>query len=131
MPVFNVYLPAERFTNAQKYELSQALPQALNDALDIPADDRFVILTEQTAGNLYLDPSYMGMNRTDNAIVITVLFTAERPFSAKRRLTRAICARVSTVLGISPDDVFIALIPVPKENSSFARGELQLVTDQP
>jgi hypothetical protein len=27
---------------------------------------------------------------------------------------------------VSPDDIFVAIIPVPRENFSFGRGELQL-----
>ena len=68
----------------------------------------------------------MGMNRSSDATIITVLFTAERPLDDKRALVRAICDHTVKALGISPDDVFIALIPVPKENFSFGRGELQL-----
>jgi hypothetical protein len=33
---------------------------------------------------------------------------------------------VAKALGVSPDDIFLALIPVPNENFSFGRGELQL-----
>lgn len=39
MPVFNAHVPAERFTTDQKQTLATALPQALYDALGIPADD--------------------------------------------------------------------------------------------
>lgn len=42
---------------------------------------------------------------------------------------RAVCDNIVGALGISADDVFIALIPVPKENFSFGRGELQLAHD--
>lgn len=130
MPVFNAYIPAGRFTDTQKHELSTALPQAMNDALSIPTEDRFVIITEQPQDTLYLDPSYMGMQRTSDAIIITVLFTAERPLTDKRLLTRELCTKASTVLSISADDVFTAIMPVPRENFSFGRGELQLAENQ-
>ena len=55
-----------------------------------------------------------------------MLFTAERPLADKRTLTKAICENAVDALGIRADDVFIALIPVLKENFSFDRGELQL-----
>jgi phenylpyruvate tautomerase PptA (4-oxalocrotonate tautomerase family) len=123
MPVFNAYVPAERFSTDQKQTLATALPQALHDALGIPADDQFVVISEQPAGTLVLSPTYMGMNRSSDATMITVLFTAERPLDDKRALVRAICDHAVEALGISPDDVFIALIPVPKENFSFGRGD--------
>ncbi|WP_329577265.1 tautomerase family protein [Streptomyces sp. NBC_01361] len=126
MPVFNAHVPAERFTTDQKQTLATALPQALYDALGIPAEDQFVVISEQPAGTLVLNPTYMGMNRSNDATIITVLLTAARPLGDKRTLVRAICDHTVKALGISPDDVFIALIPVPKENFSFGRGELQL-----
>lgn len=126
MPVFNAHVPAGRFTTDRKQTLATALPQALHDALGIPADDQFVVISEQSAGTLVLSPTYMGMNRSSDATIITVLFTAERSLDDKRALVRAICRHTVKALGVSPDDVFIALIPVPKENFSFGRGELQL-----
>lgn len=127
MPVFNVHIPADRFSSQQKQALGSGLPAALHEALRIPCEDQFVIIiSEQPAGSLFVDPSYMGMSHSENAEIITVLFTAERPLSDKRAVVRAMCDNTASALGISADDVFIALVPVPKENSSFGRGDLQL-----
>ncbi len=128
MPVFQVHVPESRFTSAQKRALAAVLPRALNEALGIPAEDQFVAITSHNPDELYLDAGYMGMNRSGDAVIITVLFTAERPLADKRLLTNAICENVVEALGIRADDVFIALIPVPKENFSFGRGELQLAS---
>jgi hypothetical protein len=38
---------------------------------------------------------------------------------------------VVQALDVSPDDIFVALIPVPNENFSFGRGELQLAEVAP
>ena len=84
------------------------------------------MITAHNPDELYLDPGYMGMDRSADAIIITVLFTAERPLEDKKLLTKAIWVNAVEALGIGADDVFIALIPVPKENFSFGRGELQL-----
>ncbi|HEY9312427.1 tautomerase family protein [Williamsia sp.] len=126
MPVFNAYIPAARFSPQQKQALGSGLPGALHEALRIPREDQFVIIPEQPADSLFVDPSYMGMSRSENAVIITVLFTAERALSDKRAIVRAMCDKTVSALGISADDVFIALIPVPKENFSFGRGDLQL-----
>ncbi|TDD53374.1 tautomerase family protein [Saccharopolyspora elongata] len=129
MPVFQVHVPAGRFSPEQKRALGQALPEALQEALGIPAEDQFVTITGHRPDELLLDPEYMGMERSGDAVIITVLFTAERPLSDKRALVRAICSKATAALGIAGDDVFVALIPVPKENFSFGRGELQLAPD--
>lgn len=126
MPVFQVHVPDDRFSSAQKRALARALPRALNEALGIPAEDQFVTITSHHRDELYVDPGYMGMSRSSDAVIMTVLFTAERPLPDKRLLTKAICKNVVESLGIGADDVFIALIPVPKENFSFGTGQLQL-----
>lgn len=125
MPVFQVHIPTDRFSSVQKRALAAALPRALNESLGIPAEDQFVAITSHNPDELFLDPRYMGMSRSSDAVIITVLFTAERPLSDKKLLTKAICQNAVEALGIGADDVFIALIPVPKENFSFGRGELQ------
>lgn len=129
MPVFQVHIPAGRFTAEQKHALGKALPEALHEALGIPVEDQFVAITTHGPDELFLDPGYMRMSRTENAVIMTVLFTAERPLADKRAITRTICDKTTAALGISADDVFIALIPVPRENFSFGRGELQLAPD--
>lgn len=130
MPVFNAYIPADRFSPQQKQALGTTLPEALQESLGIPREDQFVVISDQPAGSLFLDPTYMGMNRSADAVIITVLFTAERSLSDKRAVVRAICDNTVNALGISADDVFIALVPVPRENFSFGRGELQLAKEQ-
>lgn len=129
MPVFQVHVPADRFGSDQKRKLAGVLPQALHDALGIPAEDQFVTITSHQPDEIFLDPSYMGMQRTADAVIISVLFTAERPLADKRSLVRAICRHAAEALQVSGDDVFIALVPVPRENFSFGRGELQLAPE--
>lgn len=129
MPVFQAHIPKNRFSTEQKQALGQALPESLNEALGIPAADQFVAITSHESDELFLDPTYMGMNRSQDAVIITVLFTAERPLADKRAVTKMICEKASKALEISADDIFIALVPVPVENFSFGRGELQLAPE--
>jgi Tautomerase enzyme len=55
------------------------------------------------------------MHRGPDAMIITVLFGAHRPLEDKCKVTSAINRLVSDALGVSPDDIFLALIPVPNE----------------
>lgn len=45
MPVFEVRVPADRFSPEQKRTLGQAQPEALREALSIPVEDQFVSIT--------------------------------------------------------------------------------------
>ncbi|MFF4962027.1 tautomerase family protein [Streptomyces sp. NPDC001222] len=131
MPVFNAHVPAGRFSPDQKRALADALNQSLVQALGIPEGDRFIMISEHGENELYLDPTFMGMQRSDDAMIITLLLGAHRPLENKRAVAAAINRLVVEALHISPDDVLIALIPVPNESFSFGRGELQLAEDEP
>ncbi|MFF3511279.1 tautomerase family protein [Streptomyces sp. NPDC002573] len=131
MPVFNAHIPANRFSPDQKRALADALNQSLIEALGIPEGDRFIVISEHGDSEIFLDPTFMGMQRSSDAMIITVLLGAHRPLEDKKAVSAAINKLVVEALGISPDDVFIALVPVPIENFSFGRGELQLAEGAP
>jgi phenylpyruvate tautomerase PptA (4-oxalocrotonate tautomerase family) len=131
MPVFHAHIPKGRFSKEQKIALGNALNQSLVEALNIPRGDRFVILSEHGDDELFIDPNFMDMNRTSNAMIIHVLVGAHRPSSDKQALMAAITRLLEKEVGISPDDVFIALVPVPNENFSFGRGVAQLADVAP
>jgi len=126
MPVFNAHVPQGRFTTDQKRALADALNQSLVQALNLPEEDRFISITEHGAGELYLHPTYMGMQRTESAIIVSVMLGPHHPLENKRRLAAAVNRLVVEALDLSPDDIFLAIIPVPRENFSFGRGQLQL-----
>ncbi len=131
MPVFHAHLPKGRFSRDQKIAIGNALNQSLVQALDIPRGDRFVILSEHGDDELFIDPTFMGMNRTPNAMIISILIGAHRPLSDKKALMAKIPELLRQAADISPDDVFIALVPVPNENFSFGRGVAQLADAAP
>ncbi len=131
MPVFHAHLPKGRFSRDQKIAIGNALNQSLVQALNIPPGDRFVILSEHGDDELFIDPTFMGMNRTPNAMIISILIGAHRPSSDKKALMAKIPELLQQAADISPDDVFIAIVPVPNENFSFGRGLAQLADAAP
>jgi phenylpyruvate tautomerase PptA (4-oxalocrotonate tautomerase family) len=131
MPVFHAHIPKGRFSKEQKIAMGNALNQSLVEALNIPKEDRFVILSEHGEDELFIHPTFMEMNRTENAMIVTVLMGAHRPAADKTALLAAIPRLLEADVGISPDDVFIALVPVPNENFSFGRGIAQLANIAP
>ncbi|MET8413406.1 tautomerase family protein [Streptomyces sp. NPDC005195] len=131
MPVSHAHIPANRYSPEQKRALADALNQSLVQGLGIPEGDRFITISEHGENELFLDPTFMGMQRSSDAVIITLLLGAHRPLADKKAVAAAINKLVVEALHISPDDVFIALIPVPNESFSFGRGELQLAEGAP
>ena len=131
MPVFHAHIPAGRFSKQQKRAIGNSLNQSLVEALGIPPGDRFIMISEHDEDELFIDPDFMDMNRTANAMIITVLIGAHRPLEDKQKLLAASAGLLQKNVDISPDDVFIALVPVPNENFSFGRGVAQLAEGAP
>ncbi|WP_395407707.1 tautomerase family protein [Pseudoduganella sp. UC29_106] len=131
MPVFHAHIPKGRFSREQKIAIGNALNQSLVQGLGIPPGDRFIVISEHGDDELFIDPNFMGMQRSANAMIINVLIGAHRPLSDKRALMAAIARLLNEAVGIAPDDVFIALVPVPNENFSFGRGVPQLAEMAP
>jgi phenylpyruvate tautomerase PptA (4-oxalocrotonate tautomerase family) len=131
MPVFNAHIPKGRFTREQKVAIGRSLNLSLVEGLGIPQEDQFVMISEHADDELFIHPTHMGMDRTANAMIITVMLGAHRPLSDKQALMAAITRLLNTHVGISPDDVFITLVPIQNENFSFGRGVAQLADIAP
>lgn len=126
MPVFHAHIPRGRFSREQKIAIGNALNRSLVAALHIPAGDRFITLSEHGDDEIFIDPSFMDMERSPNAMIVEVQLGAHRPTSDKAALMAEICRQLGDAVDVAPDDVFIAVIPVPNENFSFGRGLAQL-----
>ena len=73
MPVFHAHIPKGRFGKEQKKAIGNALNQSLIQGLGIPPGDRFIIISEHAEDELFIDPTFMGMERSENAMIINVL----------------------------------------------------------
>jgi len=93
----------------------------------VPADDRFQVFTLHSPRTLIYDESFMGMLRSDGLVVVQVTFNAGRTTEQKVALYHRAAELLAENAGVVPDDVFINLVEVQRENWSFGRGVAQLV----
>lgn len=126
MPVFHAHIPKGKFTRDRKNAIGNSLNHSLVQALGIPSGDRFVLISEHAEDEIFIDQTFMDMKRTEEAMIITVLIGAHRPDSDKQKLMKTIVELLEVNAGVSPDDVFLAFLPVPNENFSFGQGIAQL-----
>jgi hypothetical protein len=80
-------------------------------------------------------PSYpivLGLNYSDDLIVLEITFISGRPKEKRLGLLKALNDAVVSAAPISPDDLLITLYETPGENISFGRGLVQraYVADQ-
>lgn len=108
--------------------IGEVVYDAMIEVLNVPKDDRFQIITEHPAEGLVIDPSYLGIQRTKDCVIIQVTLNAGRTVEQKRAFYKAIADGLHLRLHLRREDVFINLVEVTKENWSFGNGEAQYAT---
>ena len=88
--------------------IGDAIHEALVSTCGVPADDR-------------------AMHRSDGLVVVQVTFNAGRTTEQKVALHHRAAELLAEKAGVVPDDVFISLVEVQRDNWSFGRGVAQLV----
>jgi len=103
-------------------KVGQAVYRTMLDTIDVPRDDNFQVITEHSRDTLVFDRTYMGIQRSDGFVSIQITMTEGRSLEKKRLLYRTLAERLQRELGVRPEDVFINLVEVKKENWSFGNG---------
>jgi phenylpyruvate tautomerase PptA (4-oxalocrotonate tautomerase family) len=98
--------------------------ECMRSAINVPEHDNFQVITQHDAQHLVFDPVYLGMERTPGIVVIQISLNEGRTLEQKKLLYKKIAEGLEP-LGVRPDDVFINLVEVKKENWSFGRGIAQ------
>ena len=103
-------------------KVGDAVHRALVEAVGVPPLDRFQLLTEHEPGDLVYDSNYLGIARSSNLVVVQITLSAGRSLEQKRALYRRIAANLAAAVGLRPEDAWINLVEVAKENWSFGNG---------
>jgi phenylpyruvate tautomerase PptA (4-oxalocrotonate tautomerase family) len=112
---------------AYRQAILEGLYQAMRESFDVPEGDRFMTLTEHDEDDFLYGADYLGIQRSDDLVVIQLTVSNTRPVAQKQNLYRRIVERLGDNPGIRPEDVFINLVEVLPENWSFGHGEAQYV----
>jgi len=110
---------------AYRQKAGQIVYEAMVACTGVPKDDHFQIIGEHAADNFIFDPNYLGIHRSNDLIMIQIVFNEGRAVEQKRALYKAIADGLATSLNVRPEDVFINLVEVKKENWSFGNGVAQ------
>jgi phenylpyruvate tautomerase PptA (4-oxalocrotonate tautomerase family) len=71
------------------------------------------------------DPGYLGIRRTEEVVFVQITMSSGRTLEQKKALFAAIARNLATDPGVRPEDVFVNLVEVAKENWSFGNGIAQ------
>ena len=124
MPLVRIDLPAGKSADFRR-TVGDVIYDAMRETINVPENDRFQIFTEHAPGTLVADPTYMGVARSADCMIIQVTLNAGRTTEMKKVFYKAIADGLHERAGVRREDVFINLVEVSKENWSFGNGEAQ------
>ncbi len=124
MPLVRISL-REGKPAAYRKAIGDAVHQAMVEAINVPPLDRFQVITEHKPDGLIYDAEYLGIRRTDEVVFIQITLNAGRALELKKALYARIVDLLKQNPGVRPEDVFINLTEVPRENWSFGNGVAQ------
>ena len=124
MPLLHIALRAGK-PEAYRKALCDSLYRAMRETFNVPEDDEFMAITEHDAANFRYSPTYMGVARSDDLVFIQITANNTRTLEQKKALYQRITQLLGENPGVRPEDVFISLVEVAKENWSFGHGLAQ------
>ncbi|WDY55993.1 tautomerase family protein [Pseudomonas sp. PSKL.D1] len=110
---------------AHIHAIGQVVYASLRATINVPEHDNFQVLTEHERDHLVNDPQYLGIQRTEGQVFIQITLSEGRTVEQKKALYLAIAQGLERDAGVRPEDVFINLVEVRKENWSFGNGIAQ------
>ncbi len=127
MPMVRISLMQGK-PDSYRQKVGDAVHRAMVETINVPALDRFQVITEHSAVNFSFDPSYLNISRTNALVIIQITLNTGRTTDMKKALYKRIADLLHAEAGLRKEDVFINLVEVPKENWSFGNGEAQYAT---
>lgn len=124
MPLVRIDLVAGKPAD-YRAAIGDTVYEAMTTALAVPANDRFQVISEHEDADLVVDPTYLGIGRSRDAVLIQVTLNDGRAVETKQAFYKAVADGLHERLGLRREDVFISLVEVRKENWSFGNGEAQ------
>ncbi len=127
MPLVRISLMQGK-PDSYRQKIGDAVHRAMAETINVPALDRFQIITEHAAADFVFDQSYLNISRTNALVIIQITLNTGRTTDMKKALYKRIADLLHAEVGLRKEDVMIGLVEVPKENWSFGNGEAQYAT---
>ncbi|MBV8839693.1 MAG: tautomerase family protein [Alphaproteobacteria bacterium] len=105
--------------------IMDGLYAAMRETFNVPEDDRFMIVTQHDADEFLYGKHYLGIERSDDLVLIQLTVSNTRTVEQKKALFATIAKKLGDNPGLRPQDVFVNLVETAKENWSFGHGLAQ------
>jgi 4-oxalocrotonate tautomerase len=126
MPMTQIYLRSGK-PSSYRRAIADGIQTALTDAIGVPAEERFQIITELNSENLIFDPGFRNVSRSQDFMIVVITLKSGRSDSLKQLLYQAIVRELARNPGVRPEDVMIVLRENESADWSFGNGVAQLL----
>jgi 4-oxalocrotonate tautomerase len=124
MPLARIDLPAGKPADYGR-AVADVVYETMVATLNAPKDDRFQVISEHARNTLLIDPTYLGIERSADALIVQLTLNEGRTVEAKKAFYKAVADGLHARVGLRREDVVINLVEVKKENWSFGNGIAQ------
>ncbi|PGH57675.1 tautomerase family protein [Azospirillum palustre] len=124
MPLVHISLRAGK-PETYRQAIFDGLYRAMHETFNVPEDDQFMTITEHDAANFRYSASYLGVDRSDDLVYIQITANNTRTVEQKKAMFQRIMVLLGENPGIRPQDVFVNIVEVAKENWSLGNGAAQ------
>lgn len=106
MPFVRTALPHGTEPN-RKHNIVKGIHEALVEAIGMPEDELFNLVTEYRDGDFFFNRTFNGIARSAELVVVEITMRRGRSDAMKRALYAAIARNLEAGASVSPKDVFI------------------------
>jgi 4-oxalocrotonate tautomerase len=127
MPMTQLYLRSGKPASYRR-AIADGIQKALGEAISVPAEERFQVITELNSENFLFDPGFRGVSRSQDFMMILITLKSGRSNSLKQLLYQAIVRELARNPGVRSEDVMIVLRENGPADWSFGNGVAQLLS---
>ena len=126
MPLVRIDL-VKGLSEPQIAAIGNAVQNAMVESIGVPERDRFQVITEHAPNRLVHNRGYLGVERSDQQVIVQIFFSKGRTTEQKQALYAAVARHISADAQLRPQDVMIVLVENTREDWSFGNGVAQYV----
>lgn len=128
MPLVRIDVQTGR-TPAELRRIADIVQDVMLELFAAPPGDRYQIVTEHPIGQIIVEDSGLGLERTDGVVVVQIVQQGRRR-AQKERVYRELASRLESGCGVRPADLIVSVTENTREDWSFGLGRAQFLTGE-
>ncbi len=128
MPLVRIDVQEGR-TAEQLRRIADVVQEVMLDVFAAPARDRYQIITEHPVGQIIVQDTGLGIERSGGVVVLQI-FEQGRDAEQKQAAYAALAERLEARCGVRPEDLIVSMTENTPADWSFGMGRAQFLTGE-